>query len=32
LANFYVQDTRRSKHTYKIPDDQDQLLIYNFNP
>lgn len=26
-----MQDTRSNMHDYKIPDDQDELLIYNFD-
>lgn len=32
MANFFVQDSRWNLHTYRVSDDQDELLIYNFNP
>jgi hypothetical protein len=32
LANFFVQDSRRSYHSYRVPDEHDELLIYNFSP
>lgn len=30
MANFFVSKSRRNTHDYKLDDDEDELLIYNF--